>query len=118
MAFEEVKENVEDLKRQAQELLDANIRYYKLYAFSKTAKYANKIIKFTIAFLLLWLAVLFLSVALAIGIGQALNNLVYGFLITGLLYIVIAVIMVTVYNRIIPKRVLAKLSRKFFKNQD
>ncbi len=33
MAFEEIKENAEDLKEEARKLIDANVKYYKLWGF-------------------------------------------------------------------------------------
>lgn len=118
MAFEEVKENVEDLGRQAKELLDANIRYYKLYAFRKINK-AGKTV-FTALFLgiMLLIVLMFLSVAMALGIGYALNNFAYGFLIVAGLYIVVTIIMYYTIGKYLEKRILARLSRKFFFKQD
>ncbi|OYQ48627.1 hypothetical protein CHU92_00635 [Flavobacterium cyanobacteriorum] len=118
MAFEEVKENVEDLRRQAKELLDANIRYYKLYIFRKINRAASK--AFTALFLgiMVVFVLIFFSIALAIAIGNAINDLASGFLIVGGLYIVVTVIMYYTIGKYLEKRILEKLSRKFFKHDE
>ncbi|GGB77301.1 hypothetical protein GCM10007424_16690 [Flavobacterium suaedae] len=115
MAFEEVKENFEDLKDQAKTLYDANIRYYKLMGFKIAMKAGAKIAKIIMFLFLLLLVVLFLSLALALGIGYALNNFAYGFLIVGVLYLIVLGIVYANRNSIIEGRMLSKYSKKFFK---
>lgn len=115
MAFEEVKENFEDLKDQAKTLYDANVRYYKLLGFKIAMKAGAKIAKLIMFLFLLLFVVLFLSLSLAFGIGYALDNFAYGFLIVGVLYLIVLWIVYANRNNIIEAKLLSKYSKKFFK---
>lgn len=115
MAFEEVKENVEDLKQQAKELLDANIRYYKLWGFKMLMKTNAMILKMIMLGILAILILLFFSVALALGIGYALDNHAYGFLIVGCIYLACFFIVYSVRDKIVEGQLLARFSRILLK---
>lgn len=116
MAFEEIKENAEDLKQQARELLDANIQYYKLLGLKIVMKSATGAIKGILLLVLGLKILLFLSLAAALGIGYWLNNFAYGFLIVGGIYIVLALFAARITEKIVEGSILAKVSDKFFNN--
>ncbi|WP_159801418.1 phage holin family protein [Flavobacterium sp. MK4S-17] len=115
MAFEEVKENVDELKKQAQELLDTNIRYYKLWGFKIFAKTTALMLKMVLLAMMLVIVTIFFSIAAALGIGYALDNFVYGFLIVGAIYLLIAIIVYYAQDKIVEGPLLAKFSRIFLK---
>lgn len=115
MAFEEVKENVEDLKRQAQEVLDANIRYYKLWGFKILMKSTTMMLKVVLLAVMLLIVTIFFSIALALGIGYALDNFAWGFLIVGGIYLIAAIIVYYIQDKIVEGPVLARFSRIFLK---
>lgn len=115
MAFEEIKENVEDLKKHAQELVEANIRYYKLWGFKILMKSTTMMLKmFLLAFMLV-IVTIFFSIALALGIGYAIDNFAYGFLIVGGIYLVAAILVYYVQDKIVEGPILSRFSRIFFK---
>jgi len=115
MAFEEVKENVEDLKKQAKELLDINIKYYKLWGFKILMKTTTMMLKMFLLATMLVIVTIFFSIALALGIGYALDNFAYGFLIVGGMYLILAVIIYKVQNKIVEGPILAQFSKIFLK---
>lgn len=115
MAFEEIKENAEDLKKQAKELIDINIRYYKLWGFKILMKSTTLMLKMFLLAIMLLIVTIFFSIALALGIGYALDNFAYGFLIVGGIYLVIAIIVYYVQDKIIEGLILSKFSRIFLK---
>lgn len=115
MAFEEVKENVEDLKFQAKELLDANLRYYKLWGFKLLMKSTTMMLKMFLLAVMLLIVTIFFSIAAALGIGYALDNFAYGFLIVGVVYLVAAIVVYKVQDKIVEGPILAKFSRIFLK---
>jgi hypothetical protein len=116
MAFEEIKENTEDLKHQAKLLIDTNIQYYKLLGVKFVAKSASVTAK-GIVFLLLGLKILlFLSIALALGIGYWLDNFAYGFLIVSGIYMIVTFIVFKVIDKIVEESVITRISNKIFKD--
>lgn len=115
MAFEEVKENIDDLKKQAKELLDVNIRYYKLWGFKLLMKSTTMMLKMFLLAIMLLIVTIFFSIALALGIGYWLDNFAYGFLIVGVLYLIVAIFIYKVQDKIVEGPILARFSRLFFK---
>lgn len=115
MAFEEVKENVEDLKKQAQEVLDANIRYYRLWGFKLLMKSTTMMLKMFLLAIMLLIVTIFFSIALALGIGYALDNFAYGFLIVGGLYLILAIIVFYIQDKIVEGPILSKMSKSLLK---
>ena len=118
MAFEEIKENAEDLKNQAKELIDANLKYYKLWGFKILMKSTSIMLKVFLLAIMLLIVTLFFSIALAIGIGYALDNMAYGFLIVGGIYLILAIIVYKFQDKLTEGPLLANFSRIFFKDYD
>lgn len=115
MAFEEIKENVEDLKKHTQELIEANIRYYKLWGFKILMKSTTMMLKMLLLAFMLVIVTIFFSIALALGIGYAIDNFAYGFLIVGGIYLVAAILVYYVQDKIVEGPILSRFSRIFFK---
>ena len=115
MAFDEVKENVDDLKKQAKELLDVNIRYYKLWGFKLLMKSTTMMLKMFLLAIMLLIVTVFFSIALALGIGYWLDNFAYGFLIVGLIYLGVAVIIYYIQDKLVEGPILATFSKLFLK---
>lgn len=115
MAFEEIKENAEELKRQAQELLEANVRYYKLWGFKLFMKSTTMMLKMFLLAIMLLIVTIFFSTALAIGLGYWMDNFAYGFLIVGFIYLIIAIIVYYIQAKIVEGPILARFSRIFLK---
>lgn len=111
MAFEEVKENIDDLKDQAKELLDSNIKYYKLLGFKIMMKASATILKGVLLAVLSLLILLFLSVSAALGIGYALDNFAYGFLIIAGVYLILAFIIFFFKDKLVEGSVLSNFSK-------
>ncbi|MFP9112747.1 competence protein [Flavobacterium sp. RHBU_3] len=118
MAFEEIKENAEDLKNETKKLIDSSLAYYKLWAFKILMKSTAQMLKLFMLAIMLVVITLFFSIALALGFGYWLNNFAYGFLIVGLIYLVIAIVIYKVQDKIVEKTLLANFSKIFFKKYD
>lgn len=116
MAFEEIKENAEELKNHAKELYESNLRYYKLLIFKKVVQSTTAAIKGIIVAVLSLFVIIFLSIALALGLGYWLDNFAYGFLIVGLIYIILAIIVYYTADKMVEGSMLARFSKSFFSN--
>jgi len=116
MAFEEIKENAEDLKNQAKELFEVNLKYYKLWGFKLLMKSTTMLLKMFLLAVMLLIVTVFLSISLAIGLGYWLDNMAYGFLIVGGIYLVLAIIIYFIQDRIVEGPILAKCSKIFLKS--
>lgn len=115
MAFEEIKENAEDLKNEAKRLLEANLSYYKLWGFKIAMKSTTMMLKLFMLAVMLMIVTVFFSIALALGLGYWLNNFAYGFLIVGFIYLVLAIVVYYVQDKIVEGPMLSRFSKIFLK---
>jgi len=115
MAFEEIKENAEDLKQEAKKLIDANLKYYKLWGFKILMKSTTVLLKIFLLAVMLTIVTVFFSIAAALGIGYWLDNFAYGFLIVGVIYLVMAIVVYYVQDKIVEGPMLSRFSRIFLK---
>lgn len=114
MAFEEIKENAEDLQEQAKAFLESNVSYYKLWLFKVAMKSTTMLLKIFLLSIVLVMVILFLSIAGALAIGYALDNFAYGFLIIGGFYAIIGIFVYRIKDKIVEGPILEKFSEFFF----
>lgn len=114
MAFEEIKENAEDLQEQAKAFLESNVSYYKLWLFKVAMKSTTMLLKIFLLSIVLVMVILFLSIAGALAIGYALDNFAYGFLIIGGFYAIIGIFVYRIKDKIVEGPILDKFSEFFF----
>ncbi|HEU4496095.1 MAG TPA: competence protein [Flavobacterium sp.] len=115
MAFEKIKENTEELQDRAKEFIDANIAYYKLLGFKLATKSTSLLLKIFLLSVMLVIVTLFFSIALALAIGYGLDNFAYGFLIVGGIYLVFAMLVYFVQDKVVEGPILRSFSKMFFK---
>ena len=115
MAFEKIKENTDELQDRTKEFVDANIAYYKLYGFKIAMKSTTLMLKLFLLGMMLVIVTLFFSIALALAIGYGLNNFAYGFLIVGAIYLVLAILVYYVQDKIVEGPILRTFSKMLFK---
>jgi hypothetical protein len=118
MAFEEIKENAEDLKKQTIELIEANVKYYKLWGFKLLMKSTTMMLKIFLLAIMLLIVTIFFSIALALGIGYALDNMAYGFLIVGGIYLIVSLLVYYGQDKLVEGPILSRFSKMFFKKYD
>jgi hypothetical protein len=114
MAFEELKENVENIHDQIHACIESNVSYYKLWGFKVAMKSTTMILKFTLILLCVAMVLLFCSIAAAFAIGIALNSYALGFLIVAGMYLLVTVLLFLVKDKIIEGPILEKFSEIFF----
>jgi hypothetical protein len=115
MAFEEIKENAEDLKQEAKKLIDANLKYYKLWGFKILMKSTTTMLKIFLLSVMLMIVTIFFSIAAALGIGYWLDNFAYGFLIVGCIYLIVAIVVYYAQDKIVEGALLSRFSKIFLK---
>jgi hypothetical protein len=116
MAFEEFKENTEDVQEKMKSFIESNVTYYKLKSFKTTMKATSTVLEFMIILIGICMVLLFLSIALAFGLGNMLDSNTLGFLSVGIIYLVVTVILYFVRDKIIERPLLVKFSKIFFSN--
>ena len=114
MAFEEIKENAEAVQENAKAYLESSIAYYKLWGFNVAMKSTTLMLKFFLIAICLMLVLLFVSIAGAIFIGNLLDSYPLGFLVVAGIYLVLALLLFLVKDKIVEGPILEKFSEIFF----
>jgi hypothetical protein len=114
MAFEEIKENVEDIQDQAKAYIEGNLIYYKLRTFKMAMKSMTMLLKLSLIVLGFSMVLLFFSFALAFAIANYFGSYPVGFLIVGVIYLVATGIIFLLRDKILDGTLLEKFSEIFF----
>ena len=114
MAFDELKENKEEIQDQIHAFIKSNVSYYKLFGFKVAVKSTTMILKFTLIFLCFSMVLLFCSIAGALAIGKYLDSYPLGFLIIGGVYLLITTFLFLIKDKILEGSIMEKFSEIFF----
>lgn len=114
MAFEEIKNQTEQIQEHAKSYLETNMEYYKLRAFKVLMQSTTMIVKFLLIGICLSMVILFGSIAAAFAIGAYLDNIVLGFLSVGGFYLILSLLLFLVKDKIVEGPILEKFSTIFF----
>ena len=97
--------------------MESSIAYYKLDFFKKSMKVAiDGSHKLILAFFLL-IALLFMSIAASIYIGNLLDSVALGYLIVGLFYLIVMIIAAFTLKPVMRKIILTRASTSFFNDK-
>ncbi|MCJ7466577.1 MAG: hypothetical protein MUO53_07780 [Maribacter sp.] len=113
MAFEELKDSIKDTEASARSYLESGSDYYKLKVFKFLMQGITSFSKILLVGAVGFLALFLLSLAASYGIGQILDNTFYGFLFVGLFYLLIAILIYVLRNKL-NKPLLRKFSEFYF----
>jgi amino acid transporter len=114
MAFEELKENTDAIQENAKAYIDSSIAYYKLWGFKVAMKSTTLMLKFFLIALCLMIVLLFISIAGAMALGQLFDSYPLGFLAVAGIYLVLALLLFLVKDKIVEGPILEKFSEIFF----
>lgn len=114
MAFEELKENTENIQDQAKVYLDSHLAYYKLWGFKVAMKSTTLIFKFTLILLCFSMVLLFGSFAAAYAFGALFESTALGFLAVGGIYLLFTILLFFIKDKFVEGPILEKFSEIFF----
>lgn len=114
MAFEELKENADAIQENAKAYLESSIAYYKLWGFKVAMKSTTLMLKFFLIAICLSIVLLFVSVAGAFALGNVLESYPLGFLCVAGIYLVLALLLFLVKDKIVEGTILEIFSEIFF----
>ena len=114
MAFEELKENTEAIQENAKAYVESSLAYYKLWGFKVAMKSTTLMLKFFLIALCLMIVLFFVSIAGAMALGQLFDSYPLGFLAVAGIYLVLALLLFLVKDKIVEGPILEKFSEIFF----
>lgn len=110
--MEDLKEPVEKIQENIRKLAETQVKYIRLWTFKVIMKTIMRMMQFMLIFFFLGMAALFLSVSLALNLGQLLDSNVLGFMIVGLAYVVmIPAVALWVVPKLLKKPLLQTFSK-------
>lgn len=107
MAFSQINENFELLKKDIQAYINTKVEYFQLRALKKSTDLVSRLIRMILISIIFIFFLVFASTAAAIWIGNELENLVYGFLIVAGFYLFI-LILILLFGRVLFRRQILK----------
>jgi hypothetical protein len=114
MAFEELKENTDAVQENAKAYLESSIAYYKLWGFKVAMKSTTMLLKFLLIAICISIVLLFVSIAGAFALGNLFGSYPLGFLAVAGIYLVLALLLFLVKDKIVEGPILEKFSEIFF----
>ena len=112
--LEELKENVDNIQENTKAYIETSLAYYKLWGFKVAMKSTTLMVKFFLIAFCLMIVLLFISIAGALVFGEMLNSYPLGFLSVAGIYLVLALLLFFVKDRIVEGPILTKFSEIFF----
>lgn len=104
--------NVEELFEKLKDYADTRYTLFKLKAINKVSGTLSKFISTVILIAILALVIVFLSVAVALLIGEWLGAAYWGFFIVAAIYIIIGLILYSARNKFLRDPISNKLLKE------
>lgn len=114
MAFEDLKENTEDVQDKAKIYLESHLAYYKLWGFKVAMKSTTLIFKFILILLCISMVFLFGSVAVAFALSSLFGSYALGFSAVGGMYLFVVILLFFIKDKFVEGPILEKFSEIFF----
>ena len=113
MIIEELKGNFVELDADVRSYIEQNREYYQLKTFKIVMKGITSLTQILFIGAIVLLTLLLISVTVAIGIGQSMGNMFYGFLIVAVFFVALGIVFYLIRDKL-DKPVLKKFSEYYF----
>ena len=112
----EDKSKIEQIYERVEQYVSTSVELYKLKALQKVAETATSILTSVMLAIFGLLFLLFVSIGLAIYLGEVLGKMHYGFMIVSGIYLLFAVIVYALRAQVLKDKVNTYIVRKIFKD--
>jgi hypothetical protein len=113
MSFKELKYNISEIDDHFNSYVDESVEYAKLKSFKLSMVVVTYFAKLFIIGIVGLLALLLLSLAASLALGNMMNNTIYGFMVMGLIYVLLGIVCYIFRNKL-HKPILRMFSKNFF----
>ncbi|WP_405378477.1 phage holin family protein [Nonlabens sp. Asnod3-A02] len=114
----QLTDNFREFTTATQDYIESSISYHKLDLFKKVMKgVVSSSYQIILGFFFL-IALIFLSVAMAIYLGNVLDNIALGYLIMGVFYILLMIVLSLFLKKTLEKILVKKASAQFFNDNE
>ena len=112
----EDRSKIEQIYERVEQYVLTTVELYKLKTLQKLAETATSIITSLIMAIFGVLFLLFVSIGLAVYLGEVMQGMYYGFLIVAGIYLVLAIILYSLRANFLKDKVSTYIVRKIFKD--
>ena len=114
MSIFNISEHISKVSDDAKKYLNSSLEYYKLDSFKKMVDGAVSLVNLMVSGSIFLIFILFISVGVAIVIGESLGSLSYGYFIVAGIYLLLFILYKLFGKPLITEIVLKKYSKVFF----
>ena len=114
MSIFNISEHISKVSDDAKKYLNSSLEYYKLDSFKKMMDGAVSLVNLMVSGSIFLIFILFISVGVAIVIGESLGSLSYGYFIVAGIYLLLFILYKLFGKPLITEIVLKKYSKVFF----
>ena len=118
MEAQNLKEDAKDILNHSQDYLETLYKLNVVRATKKASNIASGLVNSVLLFFISLCVLLFLSIAAAWWIGQAVNNPALGFLSVAGFYMLLAVILIALRKNVISPFIKNSLIKKIYEEKD
>lgn len=112
--LDHLENNVDNLNNDVQSFVKKSVEYYKLDFYKKTMKVMVAATRTLLIFGMALMVLLFISIAVAILIGEETGSLSYGFFLVGGFYLLITLLIAIFGKKALERIILTSTSKIFF----
>jgi multidrug efflux pump subunit AcrB len=116
MAFEEIKENVEQIQEEFHDYVENSVGFYKLKFFKLSMKSMIIILKYSLILAFILMVVFFTSIGLAFALSNHFGSYIIGFCVVGGVYFILGLVFFMLNKKWIERLIIKKFSKIFFNN--
>lgn len=109
-----LKENVQHINEHSQEYFEKRLEYYKLSLFKKLMKGITAMTHYLITGAIVFLAIIFLSIAAAWFLADHLGSIPLAFVAVGGFYLLLMIAFMTLLKKKLDRFILRESSKEFF----
>ena len=114
MSIFNISEHISKVSDDAKKYLNSSLEYYKLDSFKKMMDGAVSLVNLMVSGSIFLIFILFISVGVAIVIGESLGSLSYGYFIVAGIYLLLFILYKLFGKPLITEIALRKYSKVFF----
>ena len=112
----EDQSKIQQIYQHVEQYVATTAELYKLKAFQKVAKVATSVITSVLMAFFGILFLLFVSIGLAVYLGEVMGRMHYGFMIVAGIYLLLAIIIYALSARVLKDKFNTMIVRQIFKD--
>lgn len=112
----EDQSKIQQIFRHVENYISTSVELYKLKAYQKVAQITTTVLTSVLIGLFCMLFLIFVSIGLALYLGEVMGRMHYGFMIVAGIYLVLSIIVYALSKKVLKDKINTMIVRKIFKD--